>query len=136
MGLLDVVFRVLSKDGDAFIEPRREDGHGATAALPTNVADSGERDYSHTVATVTASGNTTIYTPASGKRIRLRWIYAINDPSSESAPLIKVFLGAEEKYRVFALSKRQVVTGPVDGALIINLSAAASVAVTALLEEI
>lgn len=88
------------------------------------------------VATVSASGSTTVYTPASGRRIRLRWMYAINDPSSTSAPLIKVLLGAEEKYRVYALSKRQVVTGPVDGALIVNLSAAGSVAVTALLEEV
>lgn len=88
------------------------------------------------VATVSASGSTTVYTPASGRRIRLRWTYAINDPSSTSSPLIKVFLGAEEKYRVYALSKRQVVTGPIDGALIVNLSAAGSVAVTALLEEV
>jgi hypothetical protein len=136
MALLDVVFRMLDKAGDTFIEPRREDGHGATAALPTNVADSGEREYTHVVATVTASGATTVYTPATGKRVRLRWAYAINDPSSDTSPLIKVLLGAEEKYRVFALSKRQVVTGPVDGALIIDLSAAAQVAVTVLLEEV
>lgn len=88
------------------------------------------------VATVSASGSTTVYTPASGRRIRLRWIYAINDPSSATAPLIKVFLGASEKYRVYALSKRQLVTGPVDGALTIDLSAAGNVAVTALLEEV
>ena len=88
------------------------------------------------VATVTASGNTTVYTPSSGRRIRLRWIYAINDPAAQTAPLIKVFLGDSEKYRVYALSKRQLVTGPANGALIIDLSAAGSVAVTALLEEV
>lgn len=88
------------------------------------------------VATVTASGNTTVYTPLAGRRIRLRWMYAINDPTATTTPLIKVFLGASEKYRVYALSKRQLVIGPVDGALIVNLSAAGSVAVTALLEEI
>lgn len=88
------------------------------------------------VATVSASGSTTVYTPASGRRIRLRWIYAINDPSATTSPLIKVFLGASEKYRVYALSKRQLVTGPTDGALIIDLSAAGNVAVTALLEEV
>lgn len=88
------------------------------------------------MATVTASGSTTLYTPASGARIRLHWSYAINDPSASSNPLIKIFLGAEEKFRVYALSKRQTVTGPVDGALIVNLSAAGSVAVTVLLEEI
>ena len=88
------------------------------------------------VATVTASGSTTVYTPASGRRIRLRWIYALNDPGSSASPLIKIFLGASEKYRVYALSKRQLVTGPVDGSLIVDLSEAAEVAVTALLEEV
>ena len=102
----------------------------------SHVQDSGEQEYTHGVATVTASGSTTVYTPASGKRVRLHWTYAISDPSASSNPLIKVLLGAEEKFRVYALSKRQTVTGPVDGALIVNLSAAGSVAVTALLEEI
>jgi hypothetical protein len=97
--------------------------------------DSGEYEYTHVVATVTASGPTTIYTPTAGKLIRLRWIYAINDPGSSASPLIRVFLGAQEYYRVFALSKRQMVSGPIDGPLIINLSEAAEVAVTAILEE-
>lgn len=100
------------------------------------VQDSGEQEYTHVVSTVTASGNTTVFTPASGKRIRLHWMYAINDPSAATNPLIKVLLGAEEKYRVYALSKRQLVTGPVNGALIVNLSTTGSVAVTALLEEV
>jgi len=99
-------------------------------------ADSAEQEFTHVVATVTAAGSTTIYTPAAGRRVRLRWIYAINDPGSAASPLIKVFLGAEEKYRVFALSKRQMTTGPVDGAVIVNLSEAAEVAVTVLLEEL
>jgi hypothetical protein len=98
--------------------------------------DSGEQEYTHVVATVTASGNTTVHTPGVGRRIRLHWIYAINDPSSTSAPLIKVFLGSDEKYRVYALSKRQLATGPVDGALILNLSTTGSVAVTALIQEV
>jgi hypothetical protein len=98
--------------------------------------DSGEHEYTHVVATVTNLGSTTVYTPAAGKRVRLRWIYALNDPDSETNPLIRVYLGAEEKFRVYALSKRQLVTGPVNGSLIINLSEAASVAVTALIEEV
>lgn len=108
--------------------------NGPDEAIP--VTDSGEREYTHVVATVTASGNTTVHTPAAGMRVRLRWIYAINDPSASTSPLIKVSLGATEIYRVYALSKRQRVTGPVDGALVINLSAAGAVAVTALLEEV
>lgn len=105
-------------------------------AAPVDVADSGEREYTHAVATVTASGNTTVYTPAAGKAIRLRWIYAINDPTANTAPLIKISLGGQEIYRAWALSKRQRITGPVDGPLVINLSTAANVAVTAVLEEV
>lgn len=107
---------------------------GAPGADAWPVID--DEEYTHVVATVTASGDTTVHTPAAGKRIRLRWIYAINDPTASSAPLIKVSLGAEEKYRAWALSKAQRVTGPADGELIINLSQAGNVAVTALLEEV
>lgn len=107
---------------------------GVPEELP--VSDSGEREYTHVVATVTASGDTTIHTPAVGKKIRLRWIYAINDPTASSAPLIKISLGASEKYRAWALSKRQRVTGPADGALVVNLSGTGTVAITALLEEV
>lgn len=99
-------------------------------------SDSGEEEFTHVVATVTAAGNTTLYTPTSGRRVRLRWSYAINDPAASTAPLIKVFLGAEEKFRLYALSKRQMVTGPVDGALIVNLSATGAVAATFILEEV
>jgi len=63
-------------------------------------------------------------------------LLAINDPALTASPLIQVFLGAEEKYRVYALSKRQLTTGPVDGELSITLSEAGSVAVTVLLEEV
>lgn len=98
--------------------------------------DSAEQEFLHVVGTVTAAGNNTIYTPSTGKRIRLRWQYAINDPGLSSSPLIKIFLGAEEKYRLYAISKRQMSTGPVNGALVINLSQTGSVAVTFLLEEI
>lgn len=100
------------------------------------VVDSGEQELTHVVATVTAAGDTTLYTPAAGKRVRLRWVYAINDPGSSASPLIKVLLGGEEKFRVYAVSKRQLTLGPVDGALVINLSEAAEVAVTALLQEV
>jgi len=98
--------------------------------------DSAEQQFTHVVATVTTSGSTTLHTPATGKAVRLRWIYAVGDPAAATTPLIKILLGAEEKYRVYAISKRQLVTGPVDGALIVNLSASGSVAVTALLEEV
>ena len=37
MSLFQVVQRVLNKAGNAFIEPRREDGHGSTELNPTHV---------------------------------------------------------------------------------------------------
>jgi len=101
------------------------------------VSDSGEREgVTHVVATVTASGDTTVYTPASGKRVRVFWSYAVTQPGATTQPLIKIFLGAGEKFRVYALSKRQLMTGPVDGALVVNLSAVSTVACTFLVEEI
>ena len=98
--------------------------------------DSGNYEYTHVVATVTALGDTTVYTPTSGKRIRVYWSYAVTDPGSSASPLIKISMGGIEKFRVYALSKRQQMTGPVDGALVVNLSTTASVAVTFILEEV
>lgn len=105
-------------------------------AADVNTADSGEREYTHVPATITNTGDTVVYTPAVGKRIRLRWIYAINDPTAATTPVISVKLGTQEIYRVYALSKRQRVTGPINGQLIINLSVPGNVQVTALIEEI
>jgi hypothetical protein len=102
----------------------------------TDELDSGEHEYTHVTATVSAIGDTTVYTPAGSNKIRLRWIYAVNDPTATSAPLIKVKLGANEYFRVYALSKRQRITGPAGGALVINLSQSGNVAVTAIFEEV
>lgn len=43
MALLDVVFRLLNKAGDDFIEARREDGHGSSVANPTHVTLDGSQ---------------------------------------------------------------------------------------------
>lgn len=126
----------LFREGVVVSDPIQPDERQRVADGEAFTADSGEREFTHVVATITSIGDTIMYTPAPGKRVRLRWIYAINDPTASTAPIIKVSLGAEEKYRVYALSKRQKVTGPVDGALVINLSAAGNVQVTALLEEV
>ena len=85
--------------------------------------------------TVTASGNTTVYTPTSGWGVRLVWVSAINDPDEATNPLIKISLGATELYRVFAVAHWEMFEGAVDAALVVNLSGAASVAFTAHLEE-
>ncbi len=86
--------------------------------------------------TVTANGNTTIYTPTSGKSVRLYWVSAINDPDEVLNPLIKISIGATEFYRGYAIAHWEVFTGAVNDALIVNLSNAASVAVTAHIKEI
>ncbi|PTL55748.1 hypothetical protein [Paraconexibacter algicola] len=88
------------------------------------------------VATVTASGDTTIVTPAAGKAIRLYWITAINDPDEATSPLIRVSLGSSEVYRGYAISHWEVFTGATNAPLTVNLSGAASVAVTAHYQEI
>lgn len=112
-------------------------GQGAAGADPWPILDATDREYLHAVATVTAIGDTTVITPTSGKKIRLHWLYAINDPTASSAPLIKVKLGGVELYRVYALSKRQRDTGPTDGTLVVNLSGSTgNVAVTAIYEEV
>lgn len=92
------------------------------------------------VASVTASGDTTIHDPAAGKAIRLFWITALNDPDDAATPLIKVGFGPAasidtELYRTYALAHWEVFEGAVDERLIVNLSAAANVAVTVHLQE-
>lgn len=85
--------------------------------------------------TVTASGDTSIYTPAAGNAVRLFWVSAINDPDEETTPLIKILLGATEVYRAYAVAHWEVFEGAADEALVVNLSGAASVAFTAHIEE-
>lgn len=100
------------------------------------IQDAAERFTLSVATSVTAIGDTVIYTPAAGKRIRLKWIYAINDPVAETSTKITIKLGAQAHYVAWAISKRQMFDGPVDGALIINLTNAGDVAVTAFIEEI
>lgn len=105
-------------------------------SVPVDTLDSTDIEYTSVATTVTSVGDTTVYTPAAGKRVRLHWIYAINDPTAAVSSKITVKLGNTAFYVAWALSKRQQFTGPVDGALVINLSAAGNVAVTAFLEEV
>lgn len=98
--------------------------------------DSGEREYTPVIGTAMSVGPTVIHTPAPGKRVRLRWITAINDPTAENATRISVYLGDKPVYNNWVISKRQFVTGPIDGQLIVDLSVAGNVAVNAMIEEI
>lgn len=85
---------------------------------------------------VTASGDTTVITPASGSAVQVYWIYAVSDPNNSSSPLITVKLGTESIYCGYALSHWEVFTGAVDDPLIINLDQAISVAVTVHYKEV
>lgn len=142
MALFDVVNRLLNKAGDAFVEPRREDGHGSSAVNPTHVTgsvialDSAEENHLHKTAVVTSAGDTTVLTPSSGKALVIKWIYAINNPNADTTPLITVTVGGVEKYKVYALSKRQTITAGLNESVVINLSVPGSVAVTIIYEEV
>lgn len=105
-------------------------------ATPFPTLDSTDVEYTSVATTVAAAGDNTIYTPAAGKRVRLHWVYAINDPSAATSTKITVKIGSNTYYVAWAISKRQQFTGPVNGPLVINLSATGNVAVTAFVEEI
>lgn len=98
--------------------------------------DLGEREALPVSTVVTASGDTTILTPASGKRIRLFRIQAINKPTATTSPLISVKLGGVTIFANYAIALRQKITGAIDGALVVNLSEAGEVAFTYVAEQI
>ena len=106
------------------------------AAVSGMIKDSTDMEYTAVATTITASGDNIVYTPTTGKRVRLHWIYAINDPLSTTSTKITIKIGTTTYYVAWAISKRQQFTGVINGQLIINLSATGNVAVTAFLEEI
>lgn len=107
----------------------------ALRAAPVDVADSAEREYLPVTGLVSELGDTVLHTPAPGKRIVLRYVYAINSPASQNAPVITVRLGGETKMVTFGIAKRQKLKGPINGPLVINLSTPGLVAITIFLEE-
>lgn len=125
--------------GGAYV-PVKVNPSGALAADVTGstvrATDSTDLEYTSVATTVTAIGDTTIYTPATGKAVRLHWIYAMNDPMAATSTVITVKIGSQVLYVTYGVSKRQQFTGAVNAALIINLSAAGNVAVTAFVEEV
>lgn len=101
-----------------------------------NTADSTDQEYIAFTVTVTAAGDNIVYTPATGKKIRLHWVYTLNNPSSATPALITLSLGGVTKYVTYGVSKRQQDTGPINGTMNINLSVAGTVACTFRLEEV
>jgi hypothetical protein len=87
-------------------------------------------------ATATSVGDTTIVSPAAGSRLRLFWLSAITDPDEPTNPLIRVRLGATELYRAYAVAHWEIFDGAEGEALVVNLSDAAAVAVTAHYQEL
>lgn len=87
-------------------------------------------------ASVTASGDTTIHTPEAGKKIRLFWVSAINDPDQSVSPRVIVKFGSTELYRAYAIAHWEVFDGAVDEPLVVNLDQAADVAVTVHYQEV
>jgi len=88
--------------------------------------------------TVAASGDTTVLTPASGKRLAVYWIAAIPDPNNETTPLIivKWSVSGDELYRSYAVVHWEELIGATDEPLVVNLSAAVSTPVTIHYREI
>jgi hypothetical protein len=98
--------------------------------------DSGEREYIHAGLVASTVADTIIYTPAAGKRIRLWWVYALNNPAANTPSLITVKIGSKVHSVTYGVSKRQKFVGAVDESLMVALDIAGTVAVTAILEEI
>jgi hypothetical protein len=102
--------------------PELEDRYSKTKLVHTSV--------------VTASGDTSIITPSSGKSIKMYWISAINDPDSSTSPLITIKIGTTSYYKAYAIAHWEIFTGAVNDSLIINLDEAGSVAITVHYEEV
>ena len=85
--------------------------------------------------TVTAAGDTTIYTPAAGKAVRVFSVSALADSDQSTTPLIKVILGAAEVTRGHAIGDWEIREGAANGALKLNLSEPNSVSGTVYLKE-
>ena len=100
------------------------------------IQDSTDVEYIPVATTITASGDNTVYTPATGKSVRLHWVYAINDPLAATSTKITIKMGAVTYYVAWAISKRQQFTGAVNAPLVVNLSATGNVAFTAFIEEV
>lgn len=117
-----------------FIKGGLEVSVSDSSPLPT--ADSSDIEYERFAGSVSNAGETLLHTPASGKRIRLQWVYAINDPAATASTKMTIKLGDEVQFVAWAISKRQQMTGPVDGSLSITLSNPGDVAVTIFYQEI
>ncbi|MEK6788522.1 MAG: hypothetical protein AABY68_06185 [Pseudomonadota bacterium] len=103
-----------------------------------SVATSKEQEYIHFPFSVSAVGSPATYVMADpSKKLRLRDIVALDDPSNPQGAVISVKIGALEAHRGYAISKTQRKTGDNAGdTLTISVNKAAAVSGTAILEEV
>lgn len=88
--------------------------------------------------TFTASGSNPIFTPASGKAVRLFRIRALSDPDATDAVELKLMRGATELQRGYVIEYKPSLNnrdGAADEALTLVLGAAGQVSGTAYIEE-
>lgn len=97
-------------------------------------------------ATISSSGDNTFHTPTSGKRIRLEYLSLSADTANSGGVTVIVKLAGGDRYKVSLLpgaiwarnigaGKRHVL-GATDQALVVNLSSALSVHVSAEYDEV
>lgn len=91
------------------------------------------------VADITASGTTTLLTPATGKYIVLYWVSAIANPADVGSPLIKIGFQRSPNYycyNSYAIGHWEPYAGAVNEPVIINLNQSGNVAVSLTYKEI
>lgn len=108
----------------------------------TNIADSAGADVGDSLqyrfgggksaysGVLTTSGDTTVITPASGKRIRLFWVAFVPNSDNSAANLVTIKIGATTYYTGYAMAHWEVFTGAVNDTVKVNLANTQAVAVT------
>lgn len=93
---------------------------------------------SASAATMTAAGNTTLVTPATGKFLRLVWILAVPNPDNLNANLIRIKFGTSGSslYEGYAMAHWEVFDGAVNAPLVVNTQTAEAISVTVHYREI
>lgn len=79
---------------------------------------------------VAAAGDTTLITPAAGKRLRVYWVSVIPNPDNVAANLVRIKINTDTIYCTYAVAHWEIFEGAVDESVLINLENASPVAVT------
>lgn len=88
-------------------------------------------------AVISTSGDTTVITPAAGKRVRVYWVSFIPNSDNTAANLVTVkFAGGTSMYVGYAMAHWEEFTGTTNQAVVVNLSNTQPVAVTIHFQEV